>query len=308
MRTYLIPPTIILTILLLATLSPATSLAPLSQSQNGTAHYVGGTGPGNYTTITDAINNATDHDTIYVYPGTYNESLTLDKPLTLTGHNPTTTILNSPTTAVTIHADQCTIHSFNITTPTTGIYITTAQRTQITGNYINHCTIGIHIDATQATPTLTNIMGNTIDFNDIGIQASTALTNIMHNDITHSTFALDLHCLLSNIILNHINNNINGIQLKGMLNNIGRNAITDHTTALILRGHINNIHHNNFLYNTENTYMELSFLNRFLNNFWTKPRFLQPYAIRGIIPLGSSEIAYYDFDPFPRAVLNTIPP
>ncbi len=35
--------------------------------------YVGGTGPNNYTRIQDAIDNASDGDTIFVYSGIYYE-------------------------------------------------------------------------------------------------------------------------------------------------------------------------------------------------------------------------------------------
>lgn len=47
--------------------------------------YVGGTGPNNYTRIQDAINNASRGDKIVVYYGTYNESIVLDKQLSLIG-------------------------------------------------------------------------------------------------------------------------------------------------------------------------------------------------------------------------------
>ena len=44
-------------------------------TRNGKTLYVGGSGPGNYTKIQDAINNAIDGDTIYVYSGTYNGNI-----------------------------------------------------------------------------------------------------------------------------------------------------------------------------------------------------------------------------------------
>ena len=39
----------------------------------GNTLYVGGSGEGNYTKIQDAINNASDGDTVFVYNGTYYE-------------------------------------------------------------------------------------------------------------------------------------------------------------------------------------------------------------------------------------------
>ena len=44
---------------------------------NGKTLYVGGGDPGNYTRIQDAIDNASDGDTIYVYNGTFIEFITI---------------------------------------------------------------------------------------------------------------------------------------------------------------------------------------------------------------------------------------
>jgi parallel beta-helix repeat protein len=54
--------------------------------------YVGGSGPGNYTKIQDAIDNASDGDTVFVYHGMYREcNISVDKGITLLGENKTTT-------------------------------------------------------------------------------------------------------------------------------------------------------------------------------------------------------------------------
>lgn len=47
--------------------------------------YVGGDGPNNYTRIQDAIDEASDGDTIIVYPGYYDENITIDKSLSIMG-------------------------------------------------------------------------------------------------------------------------------------------------------------------------------------------------------------------------------
>ena len=44
------------------------SIIPL---RSGNTLYVGGTGPGNYTSIQNAVDNASDGDTVFVYDGTY---------------------------------------------------------------------------------------------------------------------------------------------------------------------------------------------------------------------------------------------
>ncbi len=47
--------------------------------------YVGGSGPNNYTSIQDAINDAEDGYIIYVYPKQYNESIVINKSISLIG-------------------------------------------------------------------------------------------------------------------------------------------------------------------------------------------------------------------------------
>jgi parallel beta-helix repeat protein len=58
--------------------------------------YVGGSGPGNYTKIQDAIDNASDGDTVFVYDDSspYSEHLIFDKSITLQGENKITTMIN----------------------------------------------------------------------------------------------------------------------------------------------------------------------------------------------------------------------
>jgi hypothetical protein len=61
----------------------------------GDTLYVGGDGPGNYTKIQDAIDNASDGDTIRVYLGVYYENqIIIDKALQIRGAGWTTTIID----------------------------------------------------------------------------------------------------------------------------------------------------------------------------------------------------------------------
>jgi hypothetical protein len=67
-----------------------------SQSTSrGSWLYVGGSGPGNYTRIQDAINDSKDGDTVFVFDDSspYEEHLSIDQSITLQGENKTTTII-----------------------------------------------------------------------------------------------------------------------------------------------------------------------------------------------------------------------
>jgi len=61
---------------------------------NGRILYVGGSGPNNYTHIQDAINDAEDGDTIFVYSGIYRENVVINKSINLIGENAKTTIID----------------------------------------------------------------------------------------------------------------------------------------------------------------------------------------------------------------------
>ena len=87
-------------------------------SQNGNILYVGGTGPNNYTRIQDAINDSEDGYTIYVYYGIYNESIVINKGISLMGikENGTKPVIDGrgKKFAVNITSDGCIVKSFEI--------------------------------------------------------------------------------------------------------------------------------------------------------------------------------------------------
>lgn len=84
---------------------------------NGTTLYVGGSGPGNYTRIQDALDNTSDGDTVYVFSGSYQERLYISKSITLEGEDKNTTILESERNSkevIYIYGDFVSISKFTI--------------------------------------------------------------------------------------------------------------------------------------------------------------------------------------------------
>ena len=62
--------------------------------------YVGGSGPGNYSRIQDAINDSTDGDTVFVYDESspYYQNILIDKSIRVIGEDKnTTTIIGTGT-------------------------------------------------------------------------------------------------------------------------------------------------------------------------------------------------------------------
>jgi len=82
--------------------------------------YVGGSGEGNYTHIQDALDNASDGDTVFVYEDSspYREIIVINKSITLIGENQETTIIEGFNKInqhiVQINANSVHIHRFTI--------------------------------------------------------------------------------------------------------------------------------------------------------------------------------------------------
>ena len=82
----------------------------------GNTLYVGGNGSGNYSFIQDAIDNASDGDTIFVYSGVYYENILVSKPVFLVGEQKNSCIIDgyNNNCTVTITAEYATINGFTI--------------------------------------------------------------------------------------------------------------------------------------------------------------------------------------------------
>jgi nitrous oxidase accessory protein len=90
-------------------------MVPLS---SGNILYVGGTGPGNYTRIQSAIDNASDGFIIRVYPKQYNENVRMNKQLFLEGININGSIPDiyggDDASPIYVDNDTCTIENFSL--------------------------------------------------------------------------------------------------------------------------------------------------------------------------------------------------
>jgi len=88
----------------------------IMSTSKGITLYVGGTGEGNYTKIQDAIDDANDGDTVFVYDegSPYNESILIDKSLNLIGEDKNTTVIGGEYVKV-LDSNNVNIQGFMIT-------------------------------------------------------------------------------------------------------------------------------------------------------------------------------------------------
>lgn len=96
-------------------LEPVASGVTFKVRSDGSIIYVGGTGPENYTSIREAINQAQPGETIFVYDGNYYEHLVIDKEINLVGENNENTLISSgEESIVQVTARNVTINNFKV--------------------------------------------------------------------------------------------------------------------------------------------------------------------------------------------------
>ena len=122
---------------------------------SGNTLYVGGSEPGNYTKIQDAIDNTNNGDTVFVYDDSspYKEHIIVDKSINLLGENKDTTIIdgwNYTGDVVYISADGVKISGFWIQNSGLNYYLDAgieiiSKNNTIINNKISHNACGIRV-------------------------------------------------------------------------------------------------------------------------------------------------------------------
>jgi parallel beta-helix repeat protein len=229
------------------TVSEKTSY-PLSR---GNILYVGGSGPGNYTKIQDAIDNTSDGDTVFVYDDSspYVENIVINTSISLLGENKNTTIINGTTN------DFNTNFTVNI-----GVYIT-ADKVTVRGFTIQGCNlIGIGINSNNNSIT-DNILADNYNGIGIGYEDSNQSSSQMGSDnmIINNFFIRDTGGIYitggeNNIIQENVISQTGGgiIVAMSMSNNISHNVISQGSTGVLIIGSYNTVLYRNNFTNNEN--------------------------------------------------------
>jgi parallel beta-helix repeat protein len=227
-----------------------------SLSRDGSAEHP-------YRTITEAINLANDGDTVYVFSGTYNESLVINKRISLIGG-----IDDKPSNIsrgvehkylIEITADFVTVENFVIRDPERfissqygALVHVTSNNVVLQQNHISNCNLwGVYLDSSDDNM----ISGNEI--NDTkGVFVSSSNNNVFSsNNISNSSDAgLNLRSSIRNILYeNYLTLNTNGIYIKDCSNtNITQNTFSKNVFhGIYLTGDATDVvRENNFKNNT----------------------------------------------------------
>ncbi|MBN1860661.1 MAG: right-handed parallel beta-helix repeat-containing protein [Candidatus Thermoplasmatota archaeon] len=246
--------------------------------------YVGGSGPGNYTRIQDAINDVSDGDTVFVFSGNYYEHIIVSNSINLIGENQESTVIDGNHTGnvMKIFANRVTLTGFTIQNSgdfmyndvgldiysnnntiidcvvrnnVHGLGLSYAHGNLISENYVHHNRDGILIGGFSSWNQITNntIINNDCDGIYIGgndIISYNHHETIADNVVTRNSFGIDTAGLTDSLITRNTvsDNNYNGMDLDDTVNCvISWNLIRDHGKWGILSEFSSN---NTFQHNT----------------------------------------------------------
>ena len=202
---------------------------------SGNTIYVDDSGGADYTNIQDAVNAANDSDTIYVYGGTYNENVVINKSLTLTGGGSGITTINGEGDhTLKVTSDNVTISGFKIKN-TYGSSYACIQLYYVINCQINDIIAQYGGNTLYLVGSNTNtIEDNTIESGNIGIFFSTSDGNIITNNYIQ-------------------NNNVYGISLSS---NSASNIIYKNDFSNNLLGNARDLSSNIWSHNSQGNYWD----------------------------------------------------
>jgi parallel beta-helix repeat protein len=212
--------------------------------------------PDNYTTIQEAINNATSGMTIFVRKGTYLENVVINKTITLVGEDSDLTIINGQEIDNVIHitAENVTVRNFTVRrsglNAYSGISIDHSTGNMITDNKIinNYEGIGLLYSTNNV------VSDNTVSNNyDGGVYLYFSSDNVVSGNtvFSNSYDGIDLFYSSNNVVSDNTisHNDLAGLRFFYSSNNaVFGNTIASNYPgiSLALLSSNNNIYHNNF--------------------------------------------------------------
>ena len=274
-------------------------------SFDGNILYVGGAGPNNYTTIQEAIDDAVDGDTVFVFNGTYFENVRIRKSVSLIGEDRDTTIIdgNYSGTIISVHADCLEINGFTIQNSgdsnNEGIYAETNDSLISNNRIINNELNGIKFISSSRNVISGNIISD-IDYCGISLCYSSNNNKIVGNTIEYNGWGAikpEYPYALGGIEIWHLSNH-NKI--------IGNNIKNNNDGGINLSfSFFNVITNNNFIDNNFNAYFEYCSFNFWFRNYWDDHNGIRPKRIDGhlFLPWNTSKIiSWVNFDLLPSQI------
>ena len=267
---------------------PSTGTTDVKQitlpTAKGDTLYVGGNGTGNYSKIQDAIDDASNGDTVYVFDDSspYYENLVVDKPIQLIGEDRNTTIVDGRELGdvIKLTVDGIKINDFTLRKckgePLEhygAIFTVLTNNHTITNNIIcDNKDSGINFEKSHNNIISDNYI---VDNCMHGIYLLRSGNNLISNNIVENSdiygigaaIRIQLTSSANNIIVNnYVKNNGRGIVDSGLSNNISNNDIVNNGWGIALAGRLNCIKNNYLANNNKGIYVNDIYNNISNNN------------------------------------------
>ncbi len=238
--------------------------------------YVGGSGPGNYSKIQNAVDNCSNGDSIYVFNGIYYENIVLlNKSINLIGEDKNHTIIDAGFQHYCLFINSNYVNVSRFTFQNSGStkiydagiaifykYYSQTHDITITNNIFRNNTYGIYAWASSNDLIKNNLfINNRKDgiYFEIGDDNNNISENIIVNN-TRDGIHIDEDCTNNLILNNHIQSNTaSGIYTSGFRTIIRRNNISTSTNGIVLSGEgESQIEMNNISQNDVGVYIEMT--------------------------------------------------
>lgn len=239
------------------------ALATLPDNARATTHFVGGSGPGNYTTIQSGVDAAVSGDTVFVYSGRYDEHVTIPVTISFVGEDRATTIIDGSGVGdvVNVTANWVNISGFTVRNGTQtggygGIKLYYVHNCYLTDNILLFSDWGIYLHVSSNNTIVDN-------FVDSEYRAGVTLfesnhNTVVNNTITGSTDAVFIYDSENNTVTKNNFTEIGyGIYFWLARSNFVHDNEFRSTTgiaALLFQSAYNRIYHNNFYDNRESAF------------------------------------------------------
>ena len=181
--------------------------------------------PQDYPTVQDAISHASPGDTIHVSSGTYNETLFIDKALTLVGEDKESTFLvNNGTTVVQVNLTSIIISGFTIMGNGNGIVLEHCNGSTIRGNHIICSKMGVWLHYSDHNVVYDNFVSDSVSSCAIVLCGGSSDNNITCNTLKNSAHGIELTGTNNRIYHNNFINNQNQTVMINSFKNAWNNS------------------------------------------------------------------------------------
>ncbi len=226
-------------LLILGTLSFSITIVPQTSGEGGNTLYVDDDGTADYTNIQDAIDDASNGDTVFVYNGTYYENVVVNKSVNLIGEDRNNTIIDGGGSGdvVYVSADYVNISGLTIRNCSGSTYYSGGVVISSSYNKIGNCNIS---DNNQHGIVLLN---------------NTKNNTIVNTKSTNNWYGIFLNGSHNNTIYNcDLSHNFNGTLIDQFSNNNTFhycNIYSNIMDGIALLSSDNKIHHCNIYSNND---------------------------------------------------------